>query len=93
LDCELTDKQRLRIRVTDSGEGIKKEDITKLFSPFERLEQVNNVEGAGIGLVITKHLVELMQGSIGVESTLSEGSTFWVEFALTNQSAKGKGNG
>jgi signal transduction histidine kinase len=93
LDCELTDKQRIRIRVTDSGEGIKEEDITKLFIPFERLDQVNNVEGAGIGLVITKHLVELMQGGIGIESTLGEGSTFWVEFALTNQSARGKGNG
>lgn len=90
LDSELMDKQRLRIRVTDSGEGLTKEDIDKLFTPFERLDKVNNVEGAGIGLVITKHLVEIMGGTIGVESTPGAGSTFWVEFGLTNQTVTRK---
>lgn len=92
LDSELMDKQRIRIRVTDSGEGLTEEDIVKLFTPFERLDNVNNVEGVGIGLVITRHLVELMGGTIGIESTPGEGCTFWVEFALTNQAAIGKSN-
>lgn len=84
LDAEITDAHRLRIRVTDSGEGLSAEDIDKLFSPFERLNKANNVEGAGIGLVITKHLMELMGGSVGVESSLGKGSVFWVEFVLIN---------
>lgn len=82
LEGGIYDKQRLRIRVTDTGEGLTEEDIAKLFSSFERLNEMNNVEGAGIGLVITKHLVELMGGTIGVDSRLGEGSTFWVEFDL-----------
>lgn len=97
LDSEIIDRQRLHISVTDTGTGLREEDIDKLFTPFERLDAVNNVEGAGIGLVITKHLVELMGGTIGVESTPGEGCTFWVELgltnrALTNQAGTGKTN-
>ncbi len=83
LDSELIDEQHLRISVTDTGEGLTEDEITRLFSPFDRLNNVNNVEGTGIGLVITKHLAELMGGTIGVESTPGEGSTFWVELELT----------
>jgi len=79
LYIEEINKERLRICVTDTGEGLGKEDIDKLFTPFERLNDKHNVEGAGIGLVITKHFVELMGGTIGVESTQGEGCTFWVE--------------
>ena len=82
LDSELIDKQRLRIRIMDTGKGLTEIEIAKLFKPFVRLDKVNNVEGTGIGLVITKHLVELMGGTIGVESTPGEGCTFWVEFEL-----------
>lgn len=71
---------RVWIRVVDTGPGIAAEKIAELFKPFHRLGAENGpVEGAGIGLVITQRLVELMGGSVGVESRLGEGSTFWVE--------------
>lgn len=82
VDGEIVDGTRLRIQVTDIGEGLSKEEVEKLFTPFERLNADENVEGAGIGLVISKHLVELMDGTIGVESTPEKGSTFWVEFGI-----------
>ena len=82
LDAEITGKHYLRISITDTGEGIHKGDVGKLFKPFERLNTKFNVEGTGIGLVITKRLVELMNGSVDVESELGEGSTFCIEFAL-----------
>lgn len=81
LDSELTDNQRLRICVTDTGEGLTEDDIAKLFTPFERLN-VPNIEGTGMGLVITKSFVKLMGGNIGIDSTKGKGSTFWVEFPL-----------
>lgn len=80
LDVEDINNKRIRIRISDTGEGI--EDIDKLFSPFERLDPEKNIDGTGIGLVITKHLIELMDGTTGVESTKGEGSTFWVELKI-----------
>lgn len=85
ISGEVMDEQRLRISVTDSGAGISKEDIEKLFTSFERLDKKDNVEGTGIGLVICKHLIEIMGGDIGVESSSDKGSTFWIEIALANQ--------
>ena len=82
LDCKIIDKQRLRVSVIDSGEGLAEEDIDKLFTSFERLDKKNNVEGAGIGLVITKQLLDLMNGAIGVECAQAKGCTFWVELDL-----------
>lgn len=84
LDSETIDKKRLRISITDTGEGLTEEGLSRLFMPFERLNVVHNIEGSGIGLSITKNLVELMGGTIGVESKPGEGSVFWVEFALFN---------
>ena len=84
INSEINDNQRLRISIMDTGKGISEEEIEKLFTSFERLDTANNVEGTGIGLVITKHLLELMDGTIGVESTPGKGSTFWVELALSN---------
>ncbi len=84
LNGEIKRSHYLRISVSDTGKGIATEDMDKLFIPFERLDTVNNVEGTGIGLVITKHLVGLMGGEIGVESTKEKGSVFWVEFEVSN---------
>ena len=69
---------RIIISVEDSGRGIKKEDINKLFSKFDRLEETRNttVEGTGLGLAITKQLVEMMNGKIMVHTIYGEGSKF-----------------
>jgi len=85
LDCDVISEQRLCIRVTDTGDGLTEKEMTKLFTSFDRLSAKNSIEGTGIGLVITKQLVELMGGSIGVESVPGKGTTFWVEVALFNQ--------
>lgn len=83
ISGDISDKQRLRISVEDTGEGLTNAEISQLFIPFERIDEVNNVEGTGIGLVITKHLVELMGGVIGVSSCKGRGSVFWIEL-VTN---------
>lgn len=68
----------LSFHIQDSGQGIKKEDISKLFGSFSQLDKIRNhhKEGSGLGLAISKQLVELMKGTIGVESTYGVGSTF-----------------
>lgn len=70
----------LFISVTDTGRGIKKEYINKLFTKFERLDVEKNTttEGTGLGLAITKKLVEMMGGKINVESTYGKGSMFMI---------------
>jgi len=74
---------RYRIAVTDSGPGLPSDQVQELFKPFNRLgAELGTVEGTGIGLVITKSLVNLMNGTIGVESTPGVGSTFWIELPL-----------
>jgi PAS domain S-box-containing protein len=71
----------IRISVRDTGIGLPPEHIDQLFQPFNRLgKEASAEEGSGIGLVVTKRLVDLMGGTIGVVSTLGQGSVFWVEF-------------
>jgi len=72
---------RLRISVTDTGQGLCPEELAQLFVPFNRLGQTAEMtEGTGLGLVITKQLTELMDGTIGVNSRCGVGSQFWVDF-------------
>jgi CheY-like chemotaxis protein len=70
--------------VRDTGEGLAPVQIVQLFQPFNRLGQKESgEEGTGIGLVVCKRLVELMDGVIGVESSVGKGSVFWIEMNLT----------
>jgi len=69
----------ITIRVSDTGPGLRSEDRERLFSPFDRLgAERTGIEGTGLGLALTKALVEGMGGSIGVESEIGAGSTFWL---------------
>jgi PAS domain S-box-containing protein len=71
---------RVRFEVTDTGPGIAPAGLDKLFLPFERLNAPQmGVEGTGIGLTISRRLVQVMDGEIGVYSVEGEGTTFWVE--------------
>ncbi len=83
LSCEKVDDEQIRISVTDSGKGLNNEQKEHLFIAFDRLgAEHKDIEGTGIGLVITKHMVEIMGGHIGVESTPGVGSTFWFTIPL-----------
>jgi len=85
VDCALIPAEgrkteRIRISVRDSGAGLAPDMLTQLFQPFNRLGQERSTEeGTGIGLVMSKRLVELMGGVIGVDSTVGFGSVFWFE--------------
>ena len=75
---------RVRINVRDTGAGISSEKLARIFTPFDRLgAETSNVEGTGLGLALSQRLMQAMHGSIGVESTLGEGSMFWVELPRT----------
>ncbi len=84
--CSATAGQTVRVSVQDTGQGLSAEQLTQLFEPFNRLGQESGpTPGTGVGLVISKRLVELMGGRVGVDSTVGLGSTFWFELqgALT----------
>jgi PAS domain S-box-containing protein len=83
VTCTVTPEQLMRVSVTDTGEGLAPELMEQLFQPFNRLGQEAGVtEGTGIGLVVTKQLVELMGGTIGVHSEVGVGSTFWFQVPI-----------
>ena len=80
VGCEEVDGARVRLKVTDGGRGLSADDIGRLFVPFERLGAGDtDIEGTGIGLALSRRLAEAMGGTVDVESTIGEGSTFWIE--------------
>jgi PAS domain S-box-containing protein len=80
VECVVSAPDRIRITVADTGEGLAPEKLAQLFQPFNRLgQEAGGVAGTGIGLVVTKRLAELMEGALGVESTVGVGSVFWCE--------------
>ena len=86
VTCTPIPPNSIRISVQDTGAGLNPEQLAQLFQPFNRLGlNANAEEGTGIGLVVSKRLVESMRGRIGVESTVGIGSVFWVELNLTTE--------
>lgn len=84
VDCRPSVAGRVRVSIADSGAGLTADQLIQLCQPFNRLgREASAEEGTGIGLVVTKQLVELMGGAIGVESTVGTGSIFWIELNLT----------
>jgi len=80
VDASGSDADRVRLSVQDTGQGLREDQLQSLFQPFNRLgQEAGSVEGTGIGLVVTRRLVELMGGHIGVSSTVGVGSVFWIK--------------
>jgi signal transduction histidine kinase/ActR/RegA family two-component response regulator len=85
VEYSLRPPHSIRIGVRDTGAGLSAEQLSQLFQPFNRLgKEASAEEGTGIGLVMTKRLIELMGGTIGADSTVGEGSVFWFELGLTS---------
>ena len=83
IDVRAKGADRLQIRVTDNGPGIPGKRLAELFQPFNRLgAEATEIEGTGIGLTITRRIVEVMGGTVDVESEVGVGSTFWIELPL-----------
>jgi CheY-like chemotaxis protein len=86
VECTVSGDDRIRISVKDTGAGLTPDELTQLFQPFNRLGKESGIEeGTGIGLVVSKRLIELMNGVIGVESTVGVGSVFWIELNVTTE--------
>lgn len=86
--CGQSAAGRLRVSVKDAGKGLPADKLAQLFEPFNRLGQEEGpVEGTGLGLVVSKRLIEMMGGAIGAESTVGVGSVFWIELDPTGTPA------
>jgi PAS domain S-box-containing protein len=85
VSCQTRALNKLRVTVRDTGRGIGKEKMARLFTPFDRLgAEETGVAGTGLGLALSRRLVEVMGGTLGAESVVGDGSTFWVDLNLTS---------
>jgi PAS domain S-box-containing protein len=83
LTCQHMPNGRIRISVTDTGPGIAADKLALVFTPFERLDaEKTAVEGTGLGLALARGLADAMGGELGVESTVGQGTTFWIELDM-----------
>lgn len=88
VSVDETAEGTVRVAVTDTGDGIAPDKLEKLFSPFERLgAEQGDVEGSGLGLVVTKGLIEAMDGRLDVESVVGSGTTFAFELPCADAAA------
>ncbi|HEY2102188.1 MAG TPA: ATP-binding protein [Chthoniobacterales bacterium] len=84
ISCDLSGDCNLRVTVRDTGPGIAKDKLSRVFTPFDRLgAEQSDVQGTGLGLALCQRLMHAMNGSIGVNSTVGEGSAFWIELPCT----------
>ena len=85
MDYALSLPAAIRVSIRDTGEGLAPEKAGQLFQPFNRLgKETGRDEGTGIGLVVSKRLVESMGGTIGAESAVGVGGVFWFELEWTS---------
>jgi signal transduction histidine kinase/ActR/RegA family two-component response regulator len=89
FSCEATDGDRVRIGVADTGPGIAPENLERLFTPFDRLgAERTDIEGTGMGLTLSRRLIELMGGTLTVDSALGQGTTFVIEVEAAKRPAR-----
>lgn len=88
VQCLMNGENRVRVSIKDTGAGLSPTQMAQLFQPFNRLgKESGSIEGTGIGLVVTKRLVTMMGGIIGVESGAGVGTEFWVELGVASAPA------
>lgn len=89
ISTSINEHGNVRISVVDTGIGIAPHEREKIFEPFRRMDgSASTIEGTGLGLTITKELVDLMQGNLDFISAPGKGSTFWVEFPVADKVIK-----
>ncbi len=85
IACE-SRRNKIRLSVTDTGPGINPDLRERLFTPFDRLDaETSGIEGTGLGLALSKGLIEAIGGTLGVDSEVGRGSTFWIELPMAER--------